>query len=52
MERPTKAIETDKTVAGIVVGANAPSSAWKMLKSMVEDDSERAREQANTQLEG
>ena len=37
----------DKTIAGIVVRAKAPSEAWKILNSMVEDDgSDRAKEQA------
>ena len=41
----TKAVEQDKTIADIVVGATAPSEAWNILNSMVEDDSsERARE--------
>ena len=49
----TKAVEKDTTVAHIVVGAKAPSSAWKILKSMVDDDSsERAREQAKKNFEG
>ena len=40
----TNAVEKDKTIADIVVGAKAPSEAWTILKSMVEDDSsERAR---------
>ena len=40
-------------LADIVVGAKAPSSAWKILKSMVDDDSsERAREQAKENFEG
>ena len=43
----TKAVEKDKTIANIVVGAKAPSEAWNILKSMVEDDSsERVKEQA------
>ena len=43
----TKAVEKDKTIADIVVGAKAPSEAWKILKSMVEDDSsERVKEKA------
>ena len=43
----TKAVEKDETIADIVVQAKAPSEAWKILKSMVEDDSsERAKEQA------
>ena len=48
----TKAVEKDKTIADIVVGAKAPSEAWKILNSMVEDDSsERAREQAKKDFE-
>ena len=44
----TKAKEKDKTKADIVVGAKAPSEAWKILKSMVDDnDNEMTREQAN-----
>ena len=47
----TKAVENDKTIADIVVGAKAPSEVWKILKSMIEDDSsERAREQAKKQF--
>ena len=48
----TKAVEKDKTIADIVVGAKAPPEAWKILNSMVEDDSiERAsREQAKKTL--
>ena len=47
----TKAVEKDRTIADMVV-AKAPSSAWKVLKSTVEDDSsERAREQAKNQFE-
>ena len=43
----TKAVENDKAIADIVIGAKAPSEAWKILVSMDEDDiSERAREQA------
>ena len=43
----TKAVEKDKTISDIVVGAKAPSSTWKILKSMVDgDSSERARERA------
>ena len=49
----TRAVEKDKTIADIVVGAKGPSSAWKILKSMVEDDSsERARENARKNFEG
>ena len=41
----TKAVEKDKTIVDNVVRAKAPSEAWKILKSMVEDDSsERAKE--------
>ena len=48
----TKAVETDKPIADIVVGAKAPSEAWKILNSMVEDDnSDRARELAKKQFE-
>ena len=48
----TKAAEKDKTIADIVVGAKAPSKAWKIMTSMVEDDSrERAREQAKKNYE-
>ena len=48
----TKAVEKDKTIADIVVGAKAPSEAWKILNSMVEDDnSDRARELAKKQFE-
>ncbi|CAN0447468.1 unnamed protein product [Ascophyllum nodosum] len=47
----TKAVEKDKSVAEIVVRAKAPSEAWKILKSMVEDDnSDRAKEQAKKKL--
>ena len=43
----TKAVEKDKSIADIVVRAKAPSEAWKILKSMVEDDnSDRVREMA------
>ena len=48
----TKAVEKDKSIADIVVGAKAPSEAWKMMNSMVEDDnSDRARELAKKQFE-
>ena len=48
----TKAVEKDKTIADIVVGAKAPSEAWEILNSMVEDDnSDRAREMAKEQFE-
>ena len=47
----TKAVEKDKTIADTVVGAKAPSEAWEILKSMVEDNSsERAKEQAKKTL--
>ena len=43
----TKAVEKDKTAADIVVGAKAPSEAWKIMTSMANDDSsERTKEQA------
>ena len=49
----TKAVEKDKSVAEIVVRAKAPSEAWQILKSMVEDDnSDRAKEQAKKNLQG
>ena len=49
----TKAVEKDKSVAEIVVRAKAPSEAWKILKSVVEDDnSNRAKEQAKKNFEG
>ena len=49
----TKAVEKDKTIADIVVRAKPPSEAWKILKSMAEDDSnERAEEQAKKNFEG
>ena len=35
----TKAVEKDKTIADVVVGAKAPSEAWKIQNSMIEDDS-------------
>ena len=42
----------DKTITDIVVGAKAPSEAWKIPNSMVEDDnSDRAREMAKKQFE-
>ena len=48
----TKAVEKDKSIADIVVRAKAPSEAWKILKSMVEDDSsDRAQEQAKKNFE-
>ena len=49
----TKAVEKDKSIADIVVRAKAPSEAWKILKSMVEDESsEREKEQAKKNLGG
>ena len=57
----TKAVEKDKSIADIVVRAKAPSEPWKILivwsrmtiASMVEDDnSDRAKEQANKNFEG
>ena len=43
----TKAVEKDKTIADIVAEAKTPSEAWKILNSIVEDDSsKRARRQA------
>ena len=49
----TKAVEKDKSIAEIVVRAKALSEAWKILKSMVEDDnSDRAKEQAKKNFEG
>ena len=49
----TKAVEKDKTIADIVIRAKAPSEAWKILKSLVEDDSsDRAKEQAKKNFEG
>ena len=48
----TKAVEKDKSIADIVVRAKAPSEAWKILKSTVEDESsDRARELAKKQFE-
>ena len=48
----TKAVEKDKSIADIVVRAKAPSEAWKILKSMVEDESsDRAKELAKKQFE-
>ena len=48
----TKVVEKDKTIADIVVGANAPSEAWKILNSIVEDNnSDRAREMVKKQFE-
>ena len=49
----TKAVEKEKSIADIVVRAKAPSEAWKILKSMVEDESsDRAKEQAKKNFEG
>ena len=49
----TKAVEKDRSIADLVVRAKAPSEAWKILKSMVEDDSsDRAKEQAKKNFEG
>ena len=49
----TKAVEKDRSIADIVVRAKVPSEAWKILKSMVEDDSsDRAKEQAKQNFEG
>ena len=45
----TKAIEKDKTIADIVVGAKASSEAWKILNG---DSSEKTREQTNKNFEG
>ena len=48
----TKFVEKDTTIANIVVGAKAPSEAWKILNSMVENDnSDKARELAKKQFE-
>ena len=47
----TKTVEKDKTIADIVVEAKAPLETWKLLNSMVEDDSsDRARELAKKQF--
>ena len=49
----TKAVEKDRSIADLVVRAKAPSEAWEILKSMVEDDSsDRAKEQAKKNFEG
>ena len=49
----TKAVEKDKSIPDIVGRAKAPSEAWKILKSMIEDDSsDRAKEQAKENFEG
>ena len=48
----TKVVEKDTTIANIVVGAKAPSEAWKILNSMVENDNnDKARELAKKQFE-
>ena len=48
----TKAVEKDKSIADIMVRAKAPSEAWEILKSMVENDNtDRAREMAKKQFE-
>ena len=48
----TKAVERDKAIAEKIVGAKAPSEAWKIFRSMVDDDSsERAEEQTNKNFE-
>ena len=48
----SKAVEKDKPIAGIVVRAKAPSKAWKILNSMVEDgNSDGAREMAKKHFE-
>ena len=48
----TKAVEKDKRIAdNIVVRAKAPSEAWKILKSMVKDDSsEKAKDRPSKTL--
>ena len=47
----TKAVEKDKTIVDIVVGVKAPSEAWNILNSAVDDgsNSDRARELARKQ---
>ena len=35
----TKAVGKDKTIADIIVGAKAPSEGWKILNTMIENDS-------------
>ena len=48
----SKESEKDKSIADIVVRAKAPSEAWKILKSTVEDEnSDRARELAKKRFE-
>ena len=43
----TKAVGKGKTISDIVAEAKAPSEAWNILNSIVEDNSSnRAREQA------
>ena len=47
----TKPVGKDKTIADIVVEAKAPLETWKLLNSMVEDDSsDKARELAKKQF--
>ena len=48
----TKAVNKDKTIADIVVGAKSSSEAWLILKRMVGDDSRaRTREQTKKTFE-
>ena len=48
----TRAVENNKTIADIVVGAKALSEAWKILKSNVDDDiTERTKEKAKKSFE-
>ena len=47
----TKAAEKNKTIMDNVVGAKNNSEAWKIMTSMVDEDSERAKEQANKKFE-
>ena len=48
----TKAVEKDKDIADIVVGAKASWVAWMILKSMVDDNSsKRARELAKEKFQ-
>ena len=48
----TKAVEKDKTIANNVIGTKAPSEVWKILTSMVDDDSsERTTQQAKKTFE-
>ena len=47
-----KSVEKDKTIANNVVGTKSPSEAWKILTSMVDDDSsERTTKQAKKTFE-